>query len=248
MTTITQPRMTPTATPRSSTPPRPVLRARAPSAVGVERIADEADTTKKTIYDRFGSKAGLITALPAPAVRPVARLRDGVRRRARARCRVRSASWRCSRRPTAGWRSTREGAVRQRVRRAGGHRHEAPADHRRGEDLDARLLRAAARPSWACRTPTARSGAVARARGRDRPADRRRAAGGHERRTSVDATTRRRRCRRAGRDRTVGWRYDCSPGAGERGRVRHRRARASRTPTRWSRRRTSSTPTPPRTA
>lgn len=31
-------------------------------AVGVESIAEAADTTKKTIYDRFGSKDGLIVA------------------------------------------------------------------------------------------------------------------------------------------------------------------------------------------
>ncbi|WP_226343862.1 TetR/AcrR family transcriptional regulator [Agilicoccus flavus] len=31
-------------------------------AVGVDRIADEAGTTKKTIYDRFGSKEGLVVA------------------------------------------------------------------------------------------------------------------------------------------------------------------------------------------
>jgi AcrR family transcriptional regulator len=31
-------------------------------AVGVDTIADEAGTTKKTIYDRFGSKEGLVTA------------------------------------------------------------------------------------------------------------------------------------------------------------------------------------------
>jgi AcrR family transcriptional regulator len=32
------------------------------AAVGVEEIAEEARTTKKTIYDRFGSKEGLVTA------------------------------------------------------------------------------------------------------------------------------------------------------------------------------------------
>lgn len=32
------------------------------TAVGVDRIADAAGTTKKTLYDRFGSKEGLITA------------------------------------------------------------------------------------------------------------------------------------------------------------------------------------------
>lgn len=32
------------------------------AAVGVEEIALEAGTTKKTIYDRFGSKEGLVTA------------------------------------------------------------------------------------------------------------------------------------------------------------------------------------------
>jgi AcrR family transcriptional regulator len=32
------------------------------AAVGVEEIAEQAMTTKKTIYDRFGSKEGLVTA------------------------------------------------------------------------------------------------------------------------------------------------------------------------------------------
>ena len=32
------------------------------NAVGVDRIADEAGTTKKTLYDRFGSKEGLTLA------------------------------------------------------------------------------------------------------------------------------------------------------------------------------------------
>jgi len=32
------------------------------AAVGVEEIAERAATTKKTIYDRFGSKEGLVTA------------------------------------------------------------------------------------------------------------------------------------------------------------------------------------------
>lgn len=32
------------------------------TSVGVDRIADTAGTTKKTLYDRFGSKDGLITA------------------------------------------------------------------------------------------------------------------------------------------------------------------------------------------
>ncbi|HEY9294188.1 MAG TPA: TetR/AcrR family transcriptional regulator [Microlunatus sp.] len=36
--------------------------ARGIGAVGVEQIALEAGTTKKTIYDRFGSKEGLVTA------------------------------------------------------------------------------------------------------------------------------------------------------------------------------------------
>ncbi len=61
MTTITQPRMTPTATRILATAER-LFYDHGLRAVGVERIADEADTTKKTIYDRFGSKDGLITA------------------------------------------------------------------------------------------------------------------------------------------------------------------------------------------
>jgi AcrR family transcriptional regulator len=61
MTTITQPRMTPTAT-RILDTASDLFYAHGLRAVGVERIATEADTTKKTIYDRFGSKDGLITA------------------------------------------------------------------------------------------------------------------------------------------------------------------------------------------
>lgn len=36
--------------------------ARGIQAVGVDLIADEAQTTKKTVYDRFGSKAELVAA------------------------------------------------------------------------------------------------------------------------------------------------------------------------------------------
>ncbi|MEJ7635861.1 TetR family transcriptional regulator [Aeromicrobium sp.] len=61
MTTITQPRMTPTAI-RILETAEGLFYAHGLRAVGVERIADEAGTTKKTIYDRFGSKDGLITA------------------------------------------------------------------------------------------------------------------------------------------------------------------------------------------
>lgn len=61
MTTITQPRMTPTAIRILDTAER-LFYAHGLRAVGVERIAEEAGTTKKTIYDRFGSKDGLITA------------------------------------------------------------------------------------------------------------------------------------------------------------------------------------------
>jgi AcrR family transcriptional regulator len=61
MTTITQPRMTPTAV-RILDTAEGLFYEHGLRAVGVERIAEEADTTKKTIYDRFGSKDGLITA------------------------------------------------------------------------------------------------------------------------------------------------------------------------------------------
>lgn len=61
MTTVTQPRMTPTAV-RILDTAEGLFYEHGLRAVGVERIADEADTTKKTIYDRFGSKDGLITA------------------------------------------------------------------------------------------------------------------------------------------------------------------------------------------
>jgi AcrR family transcriptional regulator len=61
MTTITQPRMTRTAVRILDTAER-LFYAHGLHAVGVERIALEAETTKKTIYDRFGSKDGLITA------------------------------------------------------------------------------------------------------------------------------------------------------------------------------------------
>ena len=61
MTIITQPRMTPTAI-RILDTAEALFYAHGLRAIGVERIADEADTTKKTIYDRFGSKDGLITA------------------------------------------------------------------------------------------------------------------------------------------------------------------------------------------
>lgn len=59
--TVTQPRMTPTAV-RILDTAEDLFYAHGLRAVGVERIADEAETTKKTIYDRFGSKDGLITA------------------------------------------------------------------------------------------------------------------------------------------------------------------------------------------
>ena len=61
MTTVAEPRMTPTAVRIVETASR-LFYDHGLRAVGVERIADEADTTKKTIYDRFGSKDGLITA------------------------------------------------------------------------------------------------------------------------------------------------------------------------------------------
>jgi AcrR family transcriptional regulator len=61
MTTITQPRMTPAAV-RILDTAEALFYRHGLRAVGVERIADEAETTKKTIYDRFGSKDGLITA------------------------------------------------------------------------------------------------------------------------------------------------------------------------------------------
>jgi AcrR family transcriptional regulator len=61
MSTITEARMTPTALRILGTAER-LFYEHGLRAVGVERIADEADTTKKTIYDRFGSKDGLITA------------------------------------------------------------------------------------------------------------------------------------------------------------------------------------------
>ena len=61
MTTITEPRMTPTAV-RILDTAEVLFYEHGLRAIGVERIADEAETTKKTIYDRFGSKDGLITA------------------------------------------------------------------------------------------------------------------------------------------------------------------------------------------
>lgn len=61
MTTITQPHMTPAAS-RILDTAAGLFYEYGLRAVGVERIADEAGTTKKTIYDRFGSKDGLITA------------------------------------------------------------------------------------------------------------------------------------------------------------------------------------------
>jgi len=61
MTTITEPRMTPTAV-RILDTAEGLFYEHGLRAVGVERIAEEAGTTKKTIYDRFGSKDGLITA------------------------------------------------------------------------------------------------------------------------------------------------------------------------------------------
>jgi AcrR family transcriptional regulator len=61
MTNLTQPRMTPTAV-RILDTAEALFYAHGLRAVGVERIAEEAGTTKKTIYDRFGSKDGLITA------------------------------------------------------------------------------------------------------------------------------------------------------------------------------------------
>jgi AcrR family transcriptional regulator len=61
MTVITQPRMTPTAV-RILDTAEALFYRHGLRAVGVERIAEEAETTKKTIYDRFGSKDGLITA------------------------------------------------------------------------------------------------------------------------------------------------------------------------------------------
>jgi AcrR family transcriptional regulator len=61
MTVITQPRMTPTAV-RILDTAEALFYLHGLRAVGVERIAEEAETTKKTIYDRFGSKDGLITA------------------------------------------------------------------------------------------------------------------------------------------------------------------------------------------
>ncbi|WP_188110432.1 TetR/AcrR family transcriptional regulator [Aeromicrobium ginsengisoli] len=61
MTTVTQPTMTPTAH-RILDTAAGLFYEHGLRAVGVERIAEEAETTKKTIYDRFGSKDGLITA------------------------------------------------------------------------------------------------------------------------------------------------------------------------------------------
>lgn len=60
MTTVT-PRLTPTAH-RILDTASGLFYEHGLRAVGVERIAEEAETTKKTIYDRFGSKDGLITA------------------------------------------------------------------------------------------------------------------------------------------------------------------------------------------
>lgn len=61
MTTVKRPRMTPTAV-RILDTAEELFYEHGLRAVGVERIAAEAETTKKTIYDRFGSKDGLITA------------------------------------------------------------------------------------------------------------------------------------------------------------------------------------------
>jgi len=61
MTTVTQPTMTPTAH-RILDTAAGLFYEHGLRAVGVERIAEEAETTKKTIYDRFGSKDGLVTA------------------------------------------------------------------------------------------------------------------------------------------------------------------------------------------
>jgi len=61
MPSITHPRMTRTAT-RILDTAEGLFYEHGLRAVGVERIAEEADTTKKTLYDRFGSKDGLITA------------------------------------------------------------------------------------------------------------------------------------------------------------------------------------------
>ena len=61
MTTSTQPALTPAA--------QRILRAagelyydRGINSVGMELVAEHAGTTKKTIYDRFGSKDGLVVA------------------------------------------------------------------------------------------------------------------------------------------------------------------------------------------
>jgi AcrR family transcriptional regulator len=57
--------------------------ARGIRAVGVDLIADEAGTTKKTLYDRFGSKDGLVAAyLSKRAARWVAYLTDHLERHA----------------------------------------------------------------------------------------------------------------------------------------------------------------------
>lgn len=61
MTVVTRPHMTPTAV-RILDTAEELFYRHGLRAVGVERIAEEAGTTKKTIYDRFGSKDGLITA------------------------------------------------------------------------------------------------------------------------------------------------------------------------------------------
>ncbi|MRK01823.1 TetR family transcriptional regulator [Aeromicrobium sp. S22] len=61
MTTVLEPRMTPTAV-RILRTASELFYDHGIRAVGVERIAEEAGTTKKTIYDRFGSKDGLINA------------------------------------------------------------------------------------------------------------------------------------------------------------------------------------------
>ena len=61
MTAVDEPRMTPTAARILGTASE-LFYQHGLTAVGVERIAEEASTTKKTLYDRFGSKDGLITA------------------------------------------------------------------------------------------------------------------------------------------------------------------------------------------
>lgn len=61
MTTTAQPPLTPAAE-RLLAAAGELFYDHGITAVGVDRIADAAGTTKKTLYDRFGSKEGLITA------------------------------------------------------------------------------------------------------------------------------------------------------------------------------------------